>query len=459
MVVNETVLPVDHYIHGKWTPGASATKLALRSAVDDTIVTENLTCANAADVEAAVQPAETALPVWQALGPGKQRVLLNTFAQVIEENSHRLAYLESIVVGKPLSMGTNLEVPNLAELFRYFAGFIDKIDGDMTFTEDGFLRGVIHQPLGVCAAIIPFNSPLITFGMKVAPALATGNVVIVKPSEFNPLSALALGELASKAGIPYGVINVISGAGEAGAALSSHPRIRKISFTGSPVIGRHIQVAAARSSLKRVTLELGGKSPVLIFRDARLENAVQHAMSYVVFNGQGCCLGTRIMVEDAIAEQFVRLLKEKSDAFAATLGSDPMDPKTASSPLYHHKQRDSVVDFLESGATWSDKGCYILPTIFYKPQPGADVTFHTESEAIERANQTEYGLGGYIFTESIDRALRLTKALEVGTIGVNTSISTHTTLPFRGWKGSGIGTENTKYVLRAYTQPKSIAMQ
>lgn len=358
-----------------------------------------------------------------------------------------------------------------------FAGFIDKNEGDLTLSEDGYLRvssrlaisftshsnhdskGVLHQPLGICAAIIPFNSPTITFAMKVAPALATGNVIIVKVSETNPFSGLVLGELATQAGIPPGVVNVLCGAVEAGQALSSHLKIRKISFTGNPAVGRAIQIAAAKSNLKRVTLELGGKSPVLVFDDADLINAVTNTMAFLSLNGQGCVLGTRVYVQEGVADTFVAMVKEGVSQLAATLGADPFDERTFTSPLYHRRQRDIVAGFLEKGKseatvitggdTWGEKGCYVQPTIFYKPKPGSDVltkeifgpvlvvdTFQTESEVLDKANDSEYGLGAYVYTKNIDRAIRLSKALEAGSVAVNVANPTHVTLPFGGWKGN-----------------------
>jgi aldehyde dehydrogenase (NAD+) len=295
--------------------------------------------------------------------------------------------------------------------------------------------------------------------MKVAPALATGNVIIVKIPETNPFSGLALGELASQAGFPPGAVNILCGAVEAGQALSSHMQIRKISFTGNPDVGRAIQIAAAKSNLKRVTLELGGKSPVLVFGDADLMNAVTNAMAFLSLNGQGCVLGTRVYVEEAIADTFVGMLKAGVSQIATTLGSDPFHEATFSSPLYHRRQRDTVARFLEKGKseatvvtggdTWGDKGCYVQPTIFYKPTPGSDIltkeifgpvlvidTFQTEAEVLQKANDTEYGLGAYVYTKDMDRAIRLSKALEAGSVAVNVANPTHITLPFGGWKGN-----------------------
>jgi aldehyde dehydrogenase (NAD+) len=317
---------------------------------------------------------------------------------------------------------------------------------------------VRNEPLGVCAAINAFNSPIITFAMKAAPALAAGNVIISKASEMNPFSTLLLGELAIKAGFPSGALNILVGDVEAGNALSSHMRIRKISFTGSMAVGKKIQVAAANSNLKRVTLELGGKSPVLVFDDADLSVAVEGSSSFLALNGQGCILGTRVYVQEGIAEEFLKALTARVEGYGQTLGADPMDMSTMSSPLYHRRQRDSVLKSIEQGkkeaqlvtggAAWGTEGCYVQPTIFYKPTPDSQITMHevfgpvvvvdtfkTEGEVLQKANDTEYGLGAYLYTKDLDRAIRLSSALEAGTVTVNTAMSFHPTVPFGGFKG------------------------
>ncbi len=343
-----------------------------------------------------------------------------------------------------------------------FAGFVDKFEGEAhPVDEDGFLRIVRNEPLGVCAAINAFNSPMITFAMKAAPALAAGNVIISKASEMNPFSTLLLGELAMKAGFPPGTLNVLVGGVEAGAALSSHMRIRKISFTGSVAVGKQIQIAATTSNLKRVTLELGGKSPVLVFEDADIAEAVQGAASFLALNGQGCILGTRIYVQERIAADFLAALKMAVEGYASTLGADPMAPTTMSGPLYHARQRDSVLKSIEQGKkeaelitggeAWGTEGCYVKPTIFYKPETGAQIvekeifgpvavvdTFKTEAEALKKANESEYGLGAYLWTKDLDRALRLSSAIEAGTVTVNTAMSFHVTVPFGGFKSMSI---------------------
>jgi aldehyde dehydrogenase (NAD+) len=294
--------------------------------------------------------------------------------------------------------------------------------------------------------------------MKAAPALAMGNVMIVKASEYNPFSTLLIGELANQAGFPPGTLNVLIGTVAAGSALSSHMKIRKISFTGSIGVGKQIQIAATKSNLKRVTLELGGKSPVIVFDDADFEKAIRGSLGYLAFNGQGCINGTRLYVHEKIAESFMQALKGAVEGLAATLGADPYDNSTMSSPMFHAAQKNRVLAYIETGKkeaelvtggkTKGDKGCYIEPTVFYKPKKGAKImdeeifgpvlvvdTFSTEEEVVRLANDTEYGLGAYVFTESIDRMWRMTAAIEAGTVCCNNGNSMHVSTPFNGHKG------------------------
>ncbi|EXJ81384.1 hypothetical protein A1O3_07675 [Capronia epimyces CBS 606.96] len=475
-------LPLKPFIHGKFVDSKGSDRLTLRSAVDDSVLTEELQSATPDDVDVAVASAEEGFKAWLAIPPEGRRAILWKFADLIEENAERLAYLEAILVGKPLGVGIEYDARGCAESFRFFAGFIDKFEGDFQSIHDGFIRAVHLEPLGVCAAICPFNSPLITFGMKAAPALAVGNSLVTKASEFNPFSTLALAELAIAAGIPPGTLNVVVGEAAAGAALSSHMKVRKISFTGSAAVGRKVQIAAAQSNLKRVTLELGGKSPVLVFDDADLATAVTNSMSFVMYNGQGCILGTRIYVQEGIAEQFVQVFKQSVEGFASTLGADPLELTTMSAPIFHRRQQETVLGFLEKGKQEAEvltggnahpgKGLFIQPTIFTRPKADADIvkkeifgpvvvidTFKTEEEVLQKANDTEYGLGAYVYTSNIDRAFRAAHALEAGAVAVNTARGVHNTIPFGGWKASGIGSENGKYVLREYSHPKSITIK
>ncbi|EME78748.1 uncharacterized protein MYCFIDRAFT_178857 [Pseudocercospora fijiensis CIRAD86] len=312
-------------------------------------------------------------------------------------------------------------------------------------------------PLGVCAAVNPFNAPVPTMILKCIPALATGNVIIVKPSEKTPLGSLALAPLFEKAGIPKGVVQVITGAGETGALLASHMRIRKISFTGSVPTGKKIQEAAAKSNLKRVTLELGGKSPAVVFDDANLDNALTWTVNAILArSGQVCVAATRVYVQSSIAQAFV--------------------------DKYSEKMKAAVKSIREvGGVQHGDTGCYMEPTLFLNPRADADIykneifgpvavikTFETEEEVLKMANDTEYGLMSGVFTKDIGRALRMAKGLDSGVVGVNcvsyVSISMilncmNMQVPFGGRKQSGIGREFGEYALRAYTEPKTILIK
>lgn len=318
---------------------------------------------------------------------------------------------------------------------------------------------VRNEPLGICAAINAFNSPIITFAMKAAPALAAGNVMISKASEMNPFSSLILASLAIEAGIPPGVLDVLVGAVEAGAALSSHMKIRKISFTGSVTVGKKIQTAATNSNLKRVTLELEGKSPVVVFDDADLADAIEQGSRFLMINGQGCVLGTRIYVQEPIVDAYLVGLKKAVEGYASSLGSDPFSMSTMSSPLYHTRQKESVMRSLEQGkkeaevitggGSWGDRGCFVEPTIFFKPADNAEIvkkeifgpvvvidTFKTEEEVLRKANDTEYGLGASVYTKDWDQALRVATKLEAGTVTVNNSMPFHPSMPFGGYKST-----------------------
>jgi aldehyde dehydrogenase (NAD+) len=293
--------------------------------------------------------------------------------------------------------------------------------------------------------------------MKLAPALASGNVMIIKTSEANPLSTLFMASLANEAGIPAGVINCLTGGAEAGQALAAHMKIRKISFTGSVDVGRRVQVAAAQSNLKSVALELGGKSPVVVFPDADIDRAVAGIMTFLVMNGQGCALGTRVYVHDSVADAIIAKVKDLVEAHAANLGGDPLSETTRSSPLYHHRQRDSVLSYIESGkaeatllcggSSRGEQGCYVEPTVFVDPKPNARIVreeifgpvlvlarFRTEDEVLRMANDTEFGLVASVHTKDIARALRFSRLLEAGNVQINGAGWPNPNIPMTGWK-------------------------
>ena len=338
---------------------------------------------------------------------------------------------------------------------------------------------VRHEPLGVCAAINPFNAPLATLFLKVAPALATGNVMIVKPSEKTPLGSLAVAHLFEKAGFPPGVVQIITGFGATGALLSEHMRIRKISFTGSVETGRKIQVAAAKSNLKRVTLELGGKSPAVVFEDANLENALTWTVRAILTrSGQLCVAASRVYVQKSIADEFIREYKKRMVAAAKDMG-DPQNPDVNFGPMVDESQLERVKKMVErakseaelvvGGNQLGDTGCFMEPTVFLNPKDDAEIyknevfgpvsiikTFETEEEVLKLANDTEFGLMAGVFTRDITRALRVSSALEAGVVGVNCVSLQNLQTPFGGKKQSGVGREFGEYALRLYTEPKTV---
>lgn len=328
-------------------------------------------------------------------------------------------------------------------------------------------------------AINPFNAPLATLFLKVAPALATGNVMIVKPSEKTPLGTLAAAPLFEKAGFPPGVVQVITGFGATGALLAEHMRIRKVSFTGSLATGRKIQVAAAQSNLKRVTLELGGKSPAVIFEDANLDNAITWTINAILTrSGQLCVAASRVYVQKSIADQFIEDYKKKMKAAVDDFGN-PQDPAVKLGPMVDALQLERVKEMVERGKSeaelviggfqYGDTGCYMEPTVFLNPRADAEIyrneifgpvsiikTFETEEEVLRLANDTEYGLMSGVFTRDITRALRVSSALESGVVGVNCVSLQSLQAPFGGKKQSGIGREFGEYALRLFTEPKTV---
>ena len=341
------------------------------------------------------------------------------------------------------------------------------------------MKLVRHEPLGVCAAINPFNAPLATFFLKIAPALATGNVIIVKPSEKTPFGSLAAAALFTKAGFPPGVVQVVTGPGSTGALLASHMRIRKVSFTGSIATGKKIQEAAARSNLKRVTLELGGKSPAIVFDDANLDNAITWTVNAILTrSGQLCVAASRVYVQQGIADQFIAKYTAKMKEAANDLG-DPQNPSVKLGPLVDASQLERVQKMVEEGKAegelvvggirHGETGCFMEPTVFLNPRDDAKIykeeifgpvsvlkTFETEEEVLKLANDTEFGLMSGVFTRDITRALRVSSILETGVVGINCVSLQSLQVPFGGKKQSGIGREFGEYALRLFTEPKTI---
>lgn len=400
-------------------------------------------------------------------------------------------------MGAPATIGT-MEAGMAVELFRYFAGWTDKLAGQTFPQDDGFLKIIRNEPLGVTAAIIPWNGPVVNVALKAAAALATGNCLILKPSEKTPFSALALGGLAKEAGFPAGVFQVLPGDGSTGALLASHMRIRKVSFTGSTATGKKILELAAKSNLKRVTLELGGKSPACVFDDCNVDNAAFWCANAITLNsGQVCFAASRVYVQEGIYDEFVEKYRAAVEEKAKAVG-DPEAEGTAIGPVVDKLQFDRVTGFIErgkgqgrllsGGEKIADKvsisffrlfmnhdfrltkqGFYVQPTIFANVPEDAEIAkqeifgpvsilnkFKTEEEVIAKANDTEYGLMAGVFTQDINKALRVAANIESGMVGINCVSLNFPQAPFGGSKQSGIGRENGKDALLAWTETKTV---
>src|SRR5712691_1578974 len=429
--------------------------------------------ADAAAADEAVARAKAAFPSWRAVAPGERARLLLRIADALEARQEELARLEARNVGKPIA-GARGEIGGVIATFRYFAGAPDRLLG-ATIPVAGGVDLTFREPYGVVGLIVPWNFPLAIACWKVAPALAAGNTIVLKPAELTPLTALELEHLALDAGLPPGVLNVVVGPGRVvGERLVEHPDVAKIAFTGSTVVGRRIGELAARS-IKRVTLELGGKSASIIFADADLEAAAAAAPSAVFDNaGQDCCARSRILVERRVFERFLELLEPPVRSLRV---GDPLDEATEMGPLISASQREAVASYVEDesrvvirGEVPSGGPGFWYPATVLAPisndervareevfgPVAAVIPFEDEADAIRIANDTIYGLSGSIWTQNGARALRVARALDTGTISVNSNTSVRVSTPFGGFKQSGVGRELGPYALEHYTELKNV---
>ena len=435
-------------------------------------VLEQVPRAGPADVDAAVSRAREAYPAWRALAPGARAARLRDLAQALEDRLEELAVLEARNAGKPIS-DARAEMAMVVDTFRYYSGAPERLLGD-TIPVAGGQAWTVREPLGVVGLITPWNFPLAIASWKLAPALAAGNTVVLKPAELTPLTALRFEQLALDSGIPEGVVNVVVGPGRScGQRLVEHPDVAKIAFTGSTEVGRLIAAGAAQT-IKRVTLELGGKSANVIFADADLEAAAAAAPMAVFGNaGQDCCARSRILVEESVLDGFMDLL---GDAVRKIVVGDPLAETTEMGPLISAEQLETVSSFLDGeapvairGSAPEGPGFWFAPTVLAPVAPGARaareeifgpiaavIPFADEADAVRLANDTIYGLSGSVWTRDGARALRMTRAIETGVISVNSNTSVRVTTPFGGFKQSGYGRELGPHALDAYTEVKSI---
>ncbi|MDQ2939035.1 MAG: aldehyde dehydrogenase family protein [Actinomycetota bacterium] len=428
--------------------------------------------AGAEDVDAAVAHANDAFPAWRAVKPADRSELLHRLATAIEERLEDLATLEARNAGKPIGDARG-EIGMVVQTFRYYAGAPERLLGH-TIPVAGGVDMTFREPLGVVGLIVPWNFPLVIASWKVAPALAAGNCVVLKPAGLTPLTALELEKIALEAGVPEGVLNVVAGPGsEVGARLVEHPDVAKIAFTGSTEVGRGIAAGAA-ATIKRVTLELGGKSANVVFADADLEAAAAAAPIAVFGNaGQDCCARSRILVEQSAIDDFMGALERSVKSIRV---GDPLSEETEMGPLISEDQRQKVASYVDDGAPVAIRGSapdgagYWFPPTVLAPVSNDDraareeifgpvacvIPFEGVDEAVRIANDTIYGLSGSVWTRDGAKALRVARAIETGVISINDNTSVRVSTPFGGFKQSGVGRELGPDALDAYTEVKNV---
>jgi len=469
------------FINNEWRPASSGKTMPVVNPATEEVIAE-VPSADRTDVDLAVEAARAALAgPWSQLSARERGRLVRKLGERLMERADDVARLETLHNGKPISESRQIEIPAAAECFEYYGGWSDKVMGETIPVKGNHLTYTLREPVGVVAAIVPWNFPLLLAAWKVAPALACGNVVILKPASQTPLTALALAGLAMEVGFPPGVLNVITGAGSlVGQALVEHPGIDKIAFTGDTSTGKSIMRGAAET-LKKITLELGGKSPNIVLADADMEAAIRGA-TIGIFYGKGevCAAGSRLLVDRAIKDEFVDKLAARVKKMVP---GDPLDPKTRYGAISSRKQLDTVLRYIDAGKTegatlltggtradiGTGKGYFVQPTVFTDVKPSmtisreeifgpvlATIDFADLDEAIATANDTPYGLAAGVWTRDIKKAHYVARRLQAGTVWVNTYNVYDTAAPFGGYKQSGFGREMSAHALEHYTQVKSV---
>ncbi len=470
------------WIGNEWQDAASGATFADVNPATGEVLAD-VAAADEADVDRAVDAARSALASkeWGGIDPHRRAEILWKLADLIEAHADELAEIETRDNGKPIFESRRVDLPSVVENFRYYAGLADKIQGDTIPVSGPFLNYTLREPVGVVGCIVPWNFPLSLAAWKVAPALACGNAVILKPAEETPLSALRLGELAAEAGLPAGALNVLPGFGEtAGAALVRHPGVDVIAFTGSTEVGKLIMREAA-DTLKKVSLELGGKSPNIVLADADVAAAVRGAITGIFYGkGEVCAAGSRVLVERSIYDDFLEAFQARAERM--TVG-DPMGPKTRLGAIVSEAQLERVLGYIEAGRSEGarlvtggektdvdGKGNFVTATVFADVEPSMTIAreeifgpvaavmpFEDVDDAVAKANDTVYGLAAGIWTRDIGKAHRLASELQAGTVWINTYNQYDSASPFGGYKQSGFGRDlGYRSALEKYTQVKSV---
>ena len=471
------------FIDGKWVDAESGKTFTTPNPATGQTLAE-VAEADKADIDKAVNAARRAFEgKWSKLSARDRGRLMYKLSQLIESHASELAAFETADNGKPIKESLYVDLPQVVENFEYFAGWATKIEGETIPVPGRMFNYTLREPIGVCGQIIPWNFPLLMAAWKLAPALAAGNTVVLKPAEQTPVGAMELAKLIEEAGFPKGVVNIVPGYGEtAGAALAAHKGIDKIAFTGSTEVGKIIAKAAA-DNLTKVSLELGGKAPNIVFADSDLDQAVAGAMMGIFYNqGQVCCAGSRLFVEESIKDEFLSKLTQRAEKIAV---GDPMDKSTQMGPQVSQEQLDRIQCYVDiarsegaSVVTGGEtpqldgdfkNGYFFKPTIFgevnnrmrvaqeeiFGPVVSV-ITFKDDEELIKQANDTVYGLSAGIWTRDITRAHRFAREIKAGVVWINTFNMFNAASPFGGYKQSGYGREMGRHALDLYTQVKSV---
>ena len=469
------------FINGEWREAVGGKRIEVVNPATEDVIAE-VASAEQGDVDAAVAAAHAALDgPWGKLSARDRGRLVWKIGERLMERADEIARLETLHNGKPIFESRRIEIPAAAECFQYFAGWADKIHGETIPVRGNFLTYTIREPIGVVAAIVPWNFPLLLTAWKVAPALACGNTVIIKPASQTPLTALALAEIALEVGLPPGVLNVITGPGSSvGQMLVDHSGIDKIAFTGDTSTGKGIMRGSAET-LKRITLELGGKSANIVFPDADIDAAIRGATTGIFYDkGEVCAAGSRLLVDKSIKAEFIDKVVARAKRLAP---GDPMDPRTRLGAIASKKQLENDLRYIEiakkegaqlvAGGARADigtgRGYFLQPTVFDGVTPGmtiareeifgpvlAAIEFSDVDEAIARANDSNYGLAAAVWTQNIKKAHYVARKLQAGTVWINTYNVYDTAAPFGGYKQSGFGREMSVHALEHYTQVKSV---